>query len=155
MQLFARPKSVFSWDFDVSVDGRHLVTIDMGWFRERGRFVLNRIDYEVFRDGWPFGEFVLQSEGKTLARARAGLTRRFTVQTGGREYHLQASGMFTRSFELLEAGHPIGHMIPQHPFTRCSTIELPSDLTPPVQIFMIWLVLVTWKRQNHSATAAG
>ena len=154
MQLSAKPKGVFSWDFEVFAAGRKLVTIDMAWFRQRGRFVLNLKDFEVYRESWCGGDFVLHSDDRIIARASMGLSRRFTVNIDGRQFVLQAAGLFTRQFRLHENGRPLGHVTPMHPLTRACKISMPNDLTPPVQIFLTWLVLLMWKRQQNTTVAA-
>ena len=154
MQLSAKPKGVFSWDFEVFAAGRKLVTIDMAWFGRCGRFVLNLTDFDVFRQGWCGGDYVLGSNGRTLAHATMGLSRRFTINIDGRQLVLQAAGPFTRTFKLYENGRELGSITPVHPLTRACKINMPDDFAPPVQIYLIWLVLVMWKRQQHNVVAA-
>jgi hypothetical protein len=154
MLLSAKPKGVFSWDFEVFAAGRKLVTIDTAWFRQRGRFVLNLTDFDIVRQGWIGSDFALQVGGKVIARAAMGLTRRFTVNIAGRQFLLQAAGPLTRRFRLCENGQTLGTITPMHPLTRACKISLPDDLRPPVQIFLTGLVLLMWQRQQSTFVAA-
>ena len=38
-------------------------------------------------------------------------------------------------------------------FTRRSTANLPEGIPLPVKVFIIWLVVILWKRESDSAAA--
>jgi hypothetical protein len=55
-------------------------------------------------------------------------------------------------FILSENGRELGTVRPEHAFTRKAVIDLPAEIDLPVRIFMVWLVLVLWKRDEESAS---
>ena len=154
-QIQARPRHLFSWDFDLSLDGEFLAGLDMSWLREGGRFSYDAREYRLAQEGFWSGDFLLATDQEVLARAaKSAFVRRFVVQTGEREFILEPASLFTRSFRLVENGLIVGYVLPNHRFTRACTLEFPDDLPVPVQVFLFWLVVLLWRRAA-SAAAAG
>jgi hypothetical protein len=152
-QIQARPRHLFSWDFDLFLDGEFLAGFDMSWLREGGHFTYGDNEYHLSREGFWSGDFLLTSDQEALARAaKSAFVRRFIVQTGSREFILEPASLFTRSFRLVEKGVVVGYVLPNHLFTRACTLELPDDLPVPVQVFLFWLVVLMWRR---AASAGG
>ena len=67
------------------------------------------------------------------------------------EYTLKAQSPFVRTFELLQNDERIGLVEPDHIFTRKMTADLPETLTLAVRVFIIWLVIILWKRAAQSS----
>ena len=155
-QIEARPKHLFSWGFDLHTQHGPLATMDMSWLREGGSFEWQGAAYTLGRESWLVGDFLLQSQGKTVARAvkENSFLRKFQVQIGARDLVLKAASPFGRPFILMEDACVIGNISPHHPFTRSSAIELPDDLQVPVQVFLFWLVALMWKRAANNAAGA-
>ncbi len=82
----------------------------------------------------------------------SSLFRSFTVTNNGKEYGLRAASPVERMFILSENGRELGTVRPEHAFTRKAVIDLPAEIDLPVRIFMVWLVLVLWKRDEESAS---
>jgi len=156
-QIQARPKHLFSWGFDLYVDGEPLAGFDMSWLREGGRFACDGRQYHVSREGLWSGDFLLTADLEVLALAtkESAFARRFVVRTGDREMILEAAFVFARSFRLVENGSVVGYVMPDHFFTRACTLEFPSDLSVPVQVFLFWLVALMWRRAASAGAAAG
>jgi hypothetical protein len=153
----ARPKHLFSWGFDLDLDGTPLVGFDMAWVREGGRFTWAGREYRLAREGAWSGDFLLTADEQVLARATkdSPFVRRFAVHVDGRELALQAAAWFTSRFELIEGDTMVGRVVRDHLFTRACTVEFPPDLDVPVQVFLFWLVVLLWRRASHNAAAAG
>jgi hypothetical protein len=49
----------------------------------------------------------------------------------------------------------VGRISPVSWFGWQAAIDLPSDIPPPAQLVLFWLVLVLWRRADRSASAAG
>jgi hypothetical protein len=155
-QIQARPRGLFSWDFDLSVDGEFLADFDMSWLQEGGHFTHGDKEYRLSREGFWSGDFLLTADQEVLARAaKSALVRRFVVRTGDREFTLEPASVFTRSFRLFENGLIVGGVLPNHLFTRACTLEFPDDLPVPVQVFLFWLVALMWRRAASDAAAGG
>ncbi len=155
--LRAIPKGFFSWDFTVLQDGVPIAEIDMSWFRERGEFDIVGQRYEVYRESWLAGRFVIQSAAGVLATAEkpSAFLRSFTVDHAGRRFQLKAMSPFGRSFGLSENGRLIGTVGPDFWLSRKATIDLPEHIAVPAQVFIFWLVLILWRRAARSSSSAG
>ncbi|OPY04941.1 MAG: hypothetical protein A4E61_00504 [Syntrophorhabdus sp. PtaB.Bin184] len=153
--LRAEPKGWFSWKFTIfDDDDEPIAAIDIGWMRETGELKLGGRIYRLFREGFFGGAFILEENGVELARAEkpSSLFRSFTVTNNGKEYGLRAASPVERMFILSENGRELGTVRPEHAFTRKAVIDLPAEIDLPVRIFMVWLVLVLWKRDEESAS---
>jgi hypothetical protein len=155
-RILARPRHVFSWDFDLFLDREFLAGFDMSWLREGGHFTYGDKEYHLSREGLWSGDFLLISDQEALVRAaKSAFVRRFIVQTGDREFLLEPASVFTWSFRLVENGVVVGYVLPNHLFTRACTLEFPDDLPVPVQVFLFWLVVLMWRRAADAAAAGG
>jgi hypothetical protein len=156
MRLELAPMSWFSWDFRVLQNGSLLANIDVSSWREKGVLAVGGSNYKVYREGLMSGRFILEGNGTEMAFAEkpSALRRSFTVQHDGRTYVLQAESAFKRTFVLLEQGEQIGSIVPAGMFTRKATVNLPDVLPLPVQVFLIWLTVILWKRDSDGAVAA-
>jgi hypothetical protein len=151
--LIAIPDGWFSWGFTIFDDQKAIAKIDLAWMREAGELNLDGSNYRVFREGLLSGAFILEKEGRVLARAikPSALIRSFKVDYNNRSYTLEAETALLRKFLLRGNGQTIGSVRPEHAFTRRAIIDLPADIALPVRIFMVWLTLVLWKREADSA----
>jgi hypothetical protein len=153
--LRAEPRSWFSWKFTIfDENDEAIAAIDIGWMREAGELKLDGKSYRLFRESLFGGAFVIEEDGVELARAEkpSALFRSFTVTNNGREYGLRAASPVERTFILSENGREVGTVRPVHALTRKAAIDLPEDIALPVRIFMTWLVLVLWKRDDEGST---
>ena len=151
----ARPKHLFSWGFDLFVDGVFLTTMDMGWFHEGGFFSWQDTQYRLGREGFRSGEFFLEANGELTAHATklSPFLRRFVIAVQSREMEFSAASPFVRAFKLVEEGSIIGSIRPKHPFTRECSIDLPDDLSIPERVFIFWLAVLMWRRSARSNAA--
>ena len=63
--------------------------------------------------------------------------------------------MWRREFGLFEGGVPVGRIAPAGWFGRRAVIDLPADIPLPAQLFLLWLVLVLWRRAAAADAAGG
>jgi hypothetical protein len=157
--LQATPRNWFSWNFVVSDGEREVADIRLAMLREAGELVVEQNTYRVNREGIMSGAFVLQSAGRDLARAEkpSAFQRSFQIVVDGETYTLGAKSAFRRKFVLKDGERPVGSVYPVNAFTRKCIVDLPADIPLPVRVFMVWLVIILWKRDNDSAAvvAAG
>src|SRR5262245_12372513 len=157
--LQATPRGWFSWNFVVSEGEEEVADIRLAMLREAGELVVRDKSYRVNREGIMSGAFILQEGDMELARAEkpSAFQRWFQVSHAGRSYALGAESAFRRKFVLRENGRLVGSVYPLNAFTRRCAVELPADISLPVRVFMVWLVIILWKRDSDSAAvvAAG
>jgi hypothetical protein len=154
--LRAIPSSLFSWDFSLLEDGIEMAELEVAWMRERGRLDIGGVEYNLYRQGWLSGLFVLEGDGVILAQADKpnAFTRRFEVTCDHHTYSLAAQSPFTRAFGIHDGESQIGSIYPDHWFTRKTTLDLPSDIILPVKSFIFWLVILMWRRANNSSSSS-
>ena len=149
------PKSWFSWDFIVTDGVSPIAEIDLSWWREKGVLTVRDSTYDVYREGLMSGAFRLESNGSILARAEkpSAFRRSFQVECGKKFYMLRAESAFGRKFVLIDGDREVGEISPDGVFTRRATADLPEGIPLPVKVFIIWLVVILWKRESDSAAA--
>lgn len=153
--LRAYPQSWFSWKFKiVNEGGRDIAAIDIGWVRENGELRLGEKTYRLYREKLFGGAFIIEDDGQELARAEkpSAFLRSFAVAYGDRRFTLQAASAVVREFRLTENDELIGTVRPENALMRKAVIDLSDSIELPVQIFLAWLVLVLWKRDQESSS---
>lgn len=151
--LRAVPDGWLSWNFTIFDDSRAIAKIDLAWMREAGELHLDGLNYRVCREGILSGSFVIEKEGLVLARAEkpSVLIRSYNVHYNSKSYVLEAASALQRKFVLCEGGQTIGSVRPENALTKKAIIDLPADIAMPVRIFIVWLTLIMWKRDEASA----
>jgi hypothetical protein len=142
------PESWFSWNFDVLQDGRTVAEIDISRWRKKGVLQVDGTNYDVYREGFMRGLFILELNGTRVASAEkpSAMARLFNVESGGRTWKWEGQ-VFRRTFVLKENDRTIGSLAPVAMVTRKATAEFPGDVPLPVRVFMIWLALLMWKQE--------
>jgi len=148
------PLHWYKWDFKVFEDDRPVAVIDRTWRNETGTLILEDAAYEIYRTGTFFGSFVLEAEGTILAEAEkpSAFKRQFEITFSARRFVLKRISVFGRGYDLIEDGRSIGSVFARSVFSRKARADLPEDLPLSVRVFVIFLVLLLWKRDS---TAAG
>ena len=99
------------------------------------------------------GDFIIEPGGRELARATKPSAFRDTivVHYGRRDFTLRKPSVWRRAFALMDGERQIGSISPESTWTRRATAE-PARLTCRCHTaFVIWLVIVLWKRDAQSA----
>jgi hypothetical protein len=98
------------------------------------------------------GDFIIEANGRELARATKPSAFRDTVivHVGGKDYTLRKPSIWRRGFVLMDGERQIGSISPESVWTRRSAADLPSDWPVPIKSFVIWLVILLWKRNANS-----
>ncbi len=145
----AIPQNWFSWNYKVLEQGSPVADLDLAWVREAGTFRLQGRTYKIYREKFLSRTFVLEEDVAILARASRPniFLRSFTVDYQGIQLTVKAHSIFGRTFVLQQGSQVLGSIYPEHWFTRKAAVELPDTLPLAVRIFMVWLVLILWRRQ--------
>jgi hypothetical protein len=151
------PKAWYSWDFDVVGGDRTLATLDLSCWREKADVLIEDVTHRVFREHAMNGDFIIERGGQVLARATkpSAFRHAFLVNYNGKTYSLRRPSVWRRAFALLDGERQIGSVSPNSMWTRDATADLPRDWPMAIKAFVIWLVIILWKRDSDSAAAAG
>ena len=151
------PKT-FSWSFSV-MDGAEPVAqaVDLSWWSDKGELTVQGVTYTARREGVVSGAFVLESSVGVVARATkpSAMRRSLIVEHSDHQYTLRATSALRREFELLDGSTRIGSLSPEGIFTRRAKVDLPSALPLSVRVFIVWLTVMLWKRDDAVAGTAG
>ena len=152
MMLQVVPTHWYSWDVRITDESRPVADIATSWWREKGRLTIDGVTYRVSREGPMSGAFVLEHAGDVLARAEkpSVFRREFVIRHADREYTLRPTSIFRRAFVLLEGSREVGSITPQNAFTRKAAADLPNDLPLPVRVFIVWLIVISWRRAQDA-----
>ncbi len=115
-------------------------------------FEIQGVDYkfearETFFSG---GSYVIESNNSilTVAERPGRLGRTFSFVLGAKQYHLCSETGWKPSFVLLEGEHLVGKIYSEKGFRGDVIAELPADLSLPVKMFMLWLVMLIWNQDD-------
>lgn len=131
--------------------------IDFRGMRQRAGITIGGATCTAAREGIMSGAYYLEANGTRVASAvnASAFKGGFIVQAGDRTITLTRASAFGRAYALTENGARIGTIAPQGFFSRKSKAELPDDLAPELQAFLIWLVILIWQRQAMIAGMTG
>ena len=151
------PKAWYSWDFDVVGGDRTLARLDLSCWREKADVRIEDVNHRVFRERAMSGDFVIERGGQVLARATkpSAFRQAFLVNFNGKTYSLHRPSVWRRAFALLDGEQQIGSVSPNSVWTRAATADHPRDWPMAIKAFVIWLVIILWKRDSDGAAAAG
>jgi len=154
--LTCLPQSPCSWDFRIPDASAGPALVAFNFFTEQGAITLGGAEFAVRKHGPLSGHWTLEQEGQSVADARKPnpLFRSFELVADGMQLKVCAASPFTRSYEILSDGSPLGAIRPAHPFTRRAFIECAPEVPELVQLFSLWLVVLTWRRQARDNAAA-
>lgn len=148
----AVPKSWFSGDYRLQQAPGTVAELDVSGWREKAEFDIHGGHYRLDREKAPSRAFVLMRDTQQLARALkpSAFRSRFEVQVGGRTFEMRRGG-WQSNFTLLDGERQVGSVRRAGVFTRRAIIDLPDDWPLPVQVFVFWLALVIWNREQEAA----
>ena len=150
LKSFFRPRL-----YEITRDDAPVGAIECSRMWERATITIDGARYAAAREGKMSGQFYLEVNGNRLATAEKPSTsgRRFTVQVGDRTLTLQAASTFGRSFILTEHDVQIGGINPLGWLSRKWQAEIPAGLALEVQVFLIWLFILLWRRAQAAIVA--
>ncbi len=156
MAMTMVPARWYSWNYTVMNGDRTIATLDLSSWRERAEIVIGGVTHRVFRERAMSGDFIVETGGRELARATKPSVFRnsMVVHYGGRDYTLRKASIWRRGFVLMDGERQIGSITPENVWTRRATADLPADWPAPITAFVIWLVIILWKRDASSGAAA-
>ena len=148
------PRRWYSWDYAVMTGDRTVARLDLSSWRERAEIMIGDVTHRTFREH-ALGDFVIEAGGRELARATKPSAFRDTmiVHYGGRDYTLLKPSIWRRTFALLDGERQIGTIEPESAWTRRAIADFASDWPMPIQAFVIWLVIILWKRNAQNSAA--
>jgi len=148
------PTRWYSWDFDVVEGERHIANLDLSAWAEKGVLTIDGVAHRVYREGVGSGDFLLERDGIVLARATkpSAFWNAFEVRHDGRTYELVKESVWRRRYVVRSGNAAIGSVGPRRTFGREAFATLPESWPLPLKVFVIWLVVILWKRAAAAAS---
>jgi len=150
--LQAVPTSLFAKIFRLHQDDQLVGEVDTSLWGDRARMEVEEGSYDLHRERFCAGDFLLEGDGKLIARASRPSWYRCTleVELPNRRLTLRKVSPWKRRFELFEGEKPVGSVYPLGLFSRRTHIDLPDDWPLAVRGFLFWLVFLAWKREESA-----
>jgi hypothetical protein len=129
---------------------RLLGELETSVWTSNGQLELEEGTYQLYREGRFTGAFLLELDGKVVARAvkPSAFRNRFEIETPDRQLVLLKPSSINRRLIILDGENEMGSIYPLGTFTRRTHVDLPDDWPVPVRAFLFWIVFNVWKRAN-------
>ena len=156
MRLHAAPIRWFSNDFRVTADGREICCLDFAALRTRGHFEVDGVRYDVTAEGIVPQRLKLERDGRMLAEAaRDGVfTNAYTVRAEDRTLTLRGS-LMRRPFDVSHGDLRIGAIRPVRFFGRSAIAEFTAPLPLHLQVFLLAVTLLVWRKRARAESSSG
>ncbi|GAB7039344.1 MULTISPECIES: LURP-one-related/scramblase family protein [Catenuloplanes] len=150
--LTARKTSLWRDQYEIGADGRVLTTWSNSFWRQGGDFTLDGRSYRV--RGSIMGRTFTMTEdgGEPLAEAGRVGRKRWTVTAGGHTYHFRRASFWSGDQELHDDTGRRGS-IRRTGFWRTGVVADLPGLPPPVQVFVLGVVISMWNAEQTAAAA--
>jgi hypothetical protein len=155
--LGAFPTSIFSTSCRLEQDNTLVGELSISMWREKAQLETEDGTYEFNREALLRGDFLLEKDGKVIARAAkpSMIENRYEVELPDRQLVLRKLSLLNWRYGLFDGNKEIGTIAPQPGiFTRRSNVDLPADWPLPIRAFLFWLALIMWRRQGHLAASS-
>jgi hypothetical protein len=152
------PDGWFSYDFTVfDRRGMPVSRAELANWRETAKLEVGATRYKAHHKGWGSKQFVLEKEdGRVVAVAEkpSAWRDRFVFEHGGNRYEVEKESVWGSAFVIRREGVVrIGSVRGKGIFKREWIVELPEELLLEVRVFIVWLVVLLWKRAASGAAA--
>ena len=149
--LTLRPKGWWGGTYLVRDEAQQQVAeLSIGFLVEHGRISTSLGDYAVRREGLLRGPFCLESQGGVVARAHKHPLRQiFEIDTADRRYLLRRLSFWSGEYALLDGERKVASLY-RPMLLRRAQLAAGADLALPVQLFLLRLMLLVWKRASSS-----
>jgi hypothetical protein len=147
------PRKWYSSDYRVLRGEVELTSFKFLSGPERSFFSLTGNSYLAHKEKWNSPNFFLD-EGETriaLAKKPSWSSKTFHLEHQGRPYTLKAE---SKRFVLSCDQKEVGSIAKTGWFSRNGTADLPDDLPLSINLFLIWLALLMWKRESDDSSSA-
>ena len=150
------PESWLTWNFGVLENDHQVAQIKTSTLQESGAFSIDGASYRAYREGMCSGEFLLEQNSHTIARAQkpSAFLNSFNIEYSDRSYTLKKESLLGRSFVLLQGDLEVGSIHRKSILNRKAAVSLPETMPMPVQVFVMWLAILLWRREANAGAAA-
>lgn len=146
-----------SRDWEVSCLGRRVATLAGNWRNTSATLRIGSATYRLRRERARDWEVVDGATGSTLAWIHTPRcdtdTAVVALAAGGDGYRLTMRNLMAREIAVTRYGIDVGWIRGRGPDVRVIHAALPDDLHPAVRVFMTWMGLELYRRQEGMLAA--
>ncbi len=142
--------------FSLVRNGEVVAQLTLSTFRDRAELDEGGREARFFRDRESKGRpFVLETAGARIASARKPslFCERIDLVIGERPCTLEKPSLWRRTYVLYDDGAEVGRIVPRSWWKKTADIDLPENWPVALQAFVLWLVVVMWRRQDAARGA--
>ncbi|HKR09587.1 MAG TPA: hypothetical protein VJS39_10385 [Gemmatimonadaceae bacterium] len=152
--LEAIPTNVFAKNFRLEQDNKLVGELDPSIWRCKATLELEEGTYNLYREKFLGGDYLLEHDGTIVARAiKTHVFRdKYAIQVGNRVLEFKKLRWTSRKFGLFDGDQLVGGIYPRGIFTKRANIDLPQEWPLANRVFMFWLAFVIWKRESQAAS---
>ena len=152
--LEAIPTNIFARNIRLEEESKLVGELDPSVWRCKATLELEEGTYNLSREKFLGGDYLLERNGDVVARAAkiSHLRDKYAVQLGTRVLELRKLGWASRKFGLFDGDRQIGSIYPRGTFTKRANIDLPAEWPLANRVFMFWLAFLNWKQQSQAAS---
>ncbi len=156
MTLHVESQGLLSGTFELSENGRPAGRIHLR-SASKGHLILDGMEWDVRRERAFSRTFVLEQNGRSVARAtRTGWFRpAYEVKGEDRRLTLRTAGFSIARFRVLHGDREIGTIARTKLFGRDADADFQEHVPPGLRAFLLFLALATWRRQRQAAAGGG
>lgn len=152
--LEAKKASVWKNRYDIIADGRRLATWDGSSWKTGGTVELDGRRYEVRANMWGNKYGMVDEDGAPIASADRVGRKNWTVEADGRTYEFHRASLWRQEEELHSEGRRVGSVKRNSIWRGDAVADLPG-LPPPVEVFVLAVVLTMWDLAAATAAPVG
>ncbi|MEM1296501.1 MAG: hypothetical protein AAGH89_14125 [Verrucomicrobiota bacterium] len=157
MIVRAIPQGLLTWNFEVRKANELVGTTFYKVFGESGGMTLGDQRFMIERQGPMSGQWRLaHREGPELAVAQKAnaFTRRIEMKwlEAGTILSMEGENPWSRIMKVSANGKRLGKIVPDHIFTRKSTLDFGEDVPMEIQLFCLWLAALLWRRAANNSS---
>ncbi|HXU44473.1 MAG TPA: hypothetical protein VN783_03035 [Thermoanaerobaculia bacterium] len=148
----ARRKGFFSKDYVIEADGLEPLVLAVERWREAAIFEIDGVVYSFRRENLIGGTYLLERLGEVLLRAEkpSFFHSSFDLEIDHQWVRLRRGSLFGLSFRVTAADQEIGR-VDRNFFSSRIRADLPEDWPLPTRVFVLWLALLSFRRQRREA----
>jgi hypothetical protein len=161
--LKATPNGWFSNDFTVyDRTCSPVAEMDLANWRESVEIQVGQKRYLAHRQGWRSKEFVLEDSGVggevvAVAEKPSGWKNAVLFEHGATRYELKKASTWRSSFVVSREGVGVVGSVERSGMLkkREYLLDVPEELPLEVRVFVSWLALILWQREDSAAASSG
>lgn len=147
----AKPRGLLTSGFDLVADDKLLATMEGSLWREGGTVRVGNDMWELRRQGWSAFRLVHGGVDEAVARRRSWFKSSFEIDHEGRTYQLAPRSIWRRAYTVLYGGVEVGSIEPASVWTNAAAVQLPDTMPLQLQVFIVGVVAIQWRRAQASA----